>query len=219
MAAVVLGPGMLSDQVTTGRLDLERSAAMLERLSPSAEEMATEWIDAFGAALAGGPEIALSGLFAPDSHWRNLLGISWHFATFSGSRTLARELLQRAADARASGFRIDTAALAPRHAIIAGREVIEAVICFDTVNGPGMGALRLLPGRRGYPRRGRFPPCSISTRSARRVRTMPRADPTAAILSVPIGPSIGRRCPNIAIASPTFSLSVAVMPVFPPPSS
>jgi cation diffusion facilitator CzcD-associated flavoprotein CzcO len=151
MAAVVLGPGMLSDQPTTKRLDLERSAAMLERLSPSAEEMATEWIGAFGTALAGGSEIALSGLFTPDSHWRNLLGLSWHFATFSGSRTLASEMLQRAADARASGFRIDTAALTPRHAIIAGRDVIEAVISFDTVNGPGMGALRLLSGQRGCP--------------------------------------------------------------------
>ena len=192
---------------------------MLERLSPSAEEMATEWIGALGAALAGGSEIALSGLFAPDSHWRNLLGISWHFATFSGSRTLAREMLQRAADARASGFRIDTAALTPRHATIAGREVIEAVISFDTVNGPGMGALRLLPGQRGCPAAW-----TISTLldfdkvCAARLNHAARGS-TRAILPVPIGPSIGRRCPNTAIASPTFSLSVAVMPVFPPPSS
>ena len=124
---------------------------MLDRLNPSAEDMAKEWIGAFDAALAGGSEIALSELFVSDSHWRNLFGISWHFATFSGHRTLAREMLQRAADARARGFRIDTAALTPRHAVVAGREIIEAVICFDTAEGPGIGALRLLPAPSGRP--------------------------------------------------------------------
>jgi cation diffusion facilitator CzcD-associated flavoprotein CzcO len=124
---------------------------MLDRLNPSAEDMAKEWIGAFDAALAGGSEIALSELFVSDSHWRNLFGISWHFATFSGHRTLAREMLQRAADARARGFRIDTAALTPRHAVVAGREIIEAVICFDTAEGPGIGALRLLPAPGGRP--------------------------------------------------------------------
>jgi cation diffusion facilitator CzcD-associated flavoprotein CzcO len=122
---------------------------MLDRLSPSAEELATAWIGAFDAALGGGSEIGLSELFVADSHWRNLLGISWHFATFSGSRVIARELLQRAASASATGFRIDTAAFAPRQTMVAGREVIEAVISFDTANGPGIGALRLLPAPGG----------------------------------------------------------------------
>src|SRR6266567_2123959 len=124
---------------------------MLDRLSPSAEDMAKHWIGAFDAALAGGSEIALSGLFAPDSHWRNLLGVSWHFATFSGNLTLAREMLRRAADARASGFRIEMAALTPRKSVVAGREIIEAVFSFETANGPGIGALRLLPLPNGRP--------------------------------------------------------------------
>jgi hypothetical protein len=113
---------------------------MLDRLNPSAEDTAKEWVGAFDAALAGGSEIALSELFVSDSHWRNLLGISWQFATFSGRRTLAREMLQRAATAGASGFRIDTTALTPRHVVVAGREIIEAVISFDTAEGPGIGA-------------------------------------------------------------------------------
>jgi cation diffusion facilitator CzcD-associated flavoprotein CzcO len=122
---------------------------MLDRLSPSAEELATAWIGAFDAALRSRSEIGLAELFVADSHWRNLLGISWHFATFSGNRVIARELLQRAASAGATGFRIDTAALAPRQAMVAGREVIEAVISFDTASGPGVGALRLLPAPSG----------------------------------------------------------------------
>jgi putative flavoprotein involved in K+ transport len=35
--------------------------------------------------------------------------------------------------------------------LVAGREVIEAVISFDTANGPGIGALRLLPAPSGRP--------------------------------------------------------------------
>ena len=33
-----------------------------------------------------------------DSHWRNLFGISWYFATFSGNATVVAELLARAAE-------------------------------------------------------------------------------------------------------------------------
>jgi hypothetical protein len=94
---------------------------MLDRLTPSAEALAGEiagrWIAAFDAALAGRSESGLYELFAADSHWRNLFGISWHFATFSGRPTLCRELLQRASQVGVTGFRIDTAALAQRRAV------------------------------------------------------------------------------------------------------
>jgi cation diffusion facilitator CzcD-associated flavoprotein CzcO len=122
---------------------------MLDRRNPPAEEMPREtteaWIDAFGAALQAGSGGALSELFVADSHWRNLFGISWQFATFSGRKTLVEALLQRAPEADATGFRLDTAALTPRRADVAGREVIEAIFAFDTHNGPGIGAVRLLP--------------------------------------------------------------------------
>ncbi len=121
---------------------------MLDRPGPSAGQAVREtterWIAAFDAALADRSAAALSDLFANDSHWRNLYGISWHFATFSGNATVTAELLARAAQVGATGFRIDAAALAPRQAVVAGRDVIEAVIAFETDNGPGYGAVRLL---------------------------------------------------------------------------
>jgi cation diffusion facilitator CzcD-associated flavoprotein CzcO len=121
---------------------------MLDRPGPSAEptvrETTERWIEALNAALAGGQAAALSELFVADSHWRNLFGISWHFATFSGNATVVGELLARARDVHAGGFRIDAAALAPRQAVVAGRDVIEAVFRFETSNGPGYGAVRLL---------------------------------------------------------------------------
>src|SRR3979490_1962637 len=121
---------------------------MLDRRNPPAEEMPREimeaWIDAFGAALLAGSEGALSELFVADSHWRNLFGISWYFATFSGNATVTAELLARAAEVRATGFRIAPAALTPRHAMVAGRDAIEAVFAFETANGSGYGAVRLV---------------------------------------------------------------------------
>ena len=121
---------------------------MLDRPGPSAEQIAREtteqWIQALDAALAGGNAQALSELFEADSHWRNLFGISWYFATFSGNATVTAELLARAAEVGAAHFRIDPAALAPRHAVVAGREAIEAVFAFESGNGPGYGAVRLV---------------------------------------------------------------------------
>ena len=128
---------------------------MLDRVGPSAEETiretAEQWIEAFGAALRDKSESALAELFAPECHWRNLFGISWHFATFSGRPALLRELPRRAEAAGAAGFRIDSAALTPRQSVVAGRDVIEAIFTFETANGPGVGAIRLLAKKSEFP--------------------------------------------------------------------
>jgi hypothetical protein len=117
---------------------------MLEKLGPSAEEAVDQWVRAFGLALTSGDYKVLAKLFLPDSLWRNLFGMSWQLATLSGNEILCHELSRRAGEVRATDFRVNTTALAPRRAIIAGREVIEAIICFDTINGPGIGAVRLV---------------------------------------------------------------------------
>jgi putative flavoprotein involved in K+ transport len=126
---------------------------MLDKSAPAVEEanrdVAERWVRALDAALRAHSEKALSECFADDSHWRNLFGISWHFATFSGRNRLVPELLARSRDVAAAGFRIDTALLAPRRSVVAGLEVIEAVIRFDTANGPGFGAVRLRPSPGG----------------------------------------------------------------------
>jgi putative flavoprotein involved in K+ transport len=117
---------------------------MLERQAPSAEEAADQWIGAFNLALASGKADALGELFLPNSHWRNIFGISWQLATFSGRETLCKALSRRAVEAGATGFEINTAALMPRRAVMAGREIVEAVISFQTSEGPGIGSLRLI---------------------------------------------------------------------------
>jgi cation diffusion facilitator CzcD-associated flavoprotein CzcO len=124
---------------------------MLEKLAPSAEETAMQWVRALDRALTSADEGELVQLFLPDSHWRNLFGISWQLATFSGGAKLCDELRKRAFEVGAGGFRLDPAALAPRKAVVAGSEVVEAIIGFDTSNGPGIGAIRLVPQAHASP--------------------------------------------------------------------
>jgi putative flavoprotein involved in K+ transport len=74
---------------------------MLDRpgvpLAEALRESTERWIEAFGAALARRSAAELSALFVADSHWRNLFGISWYFATFRGNATVVAELLARGA--------------------------------------------------------------------------------------------------------------------------
>jgi len=120
---------------------LDKTGAMPEE---AVRETTERWIAALDAALAQRRAAALSELFEADSHWRNLFGISWYFATFSGNAAVVEQLLARSADVRATGFAIDHAAIAPRLAVVAGRDVIEAIFRFESANGPGYGAVRLV---------------------------------------------------------------------------
>jgi cation diffusion facilitator CzcD-associated flavoprotein CzcO len=120
---------------------------MLEKVRTSADAQARSWISAFSHSLAMDDAAAVSRMFGVDSHWRNLCGISWQMATFSGSRKLADELCRRTGEVRATRFEVDPELLFPRSAVVAGEEVIEAIFRFDTVNGPGVGVVRLLPSR------------------------------------------------------------------------
>ena len=70
---------------------------MLETLV-SASEQASTWISALAKAIENRDERALGEIFQADSHWRNLSGISWPIATFSGQNRIARELPHRAAE-------------------------------------------------------------------------------------------------------------------------
>jgi cation diffusion facilitator CzcD-associated flavoprotein CzcO len=60
---------------------------------------------------------------------------------------LSDQLCLRAREVRATGFAVDPKLLFPRSGIVAGQEVIEAIFRFNTVNGPGLGVIRLVPSR------------------------------------------------------------------------
>ncbi len=118
------------------------------------EVIAAEWIAAFDQAIANRNRAQLSQLFASDSHWRNICGISWAFATTSGSDAVLDALLARSAEASAHNFKLAVELHPPRNNVVAGEEVVEAVFKFRTDIGTGIGIVRF---KRGSEQEGGLP--------------------------------------------------------------
>ena len=108
--------------------------------------VAEEWLARFERALASPAD--LRDLFRPDSHWRDVLALTWHIRTVDGVDAIAGELAAQAGRAKAAGFRIDPARTAPRQVTRAGTEAMEAIFRFETAEGHGSGVLRLTPDAR-----------------------------------------------------------------------
>ena len=107
--------------------------------------IANHWLATFEKALAGGDDARLRTLFHPDSHWRDVLALTWNIGTVNGLEAVVRELKAHAGRAHPSGFRTDPHRTAPRHVTRAGTHAIEAIFQFETQEGRGNGVLRLLP--------------------------------------------------------------------------
>src|SRR3954454_14134842 len=86
----------------------------------------------FEPALAGPDADRLKTLFHPDSHWRDVLALTWDIGTVSGADAVVRELNAHATPAAPKDFRIDPARAAPRHVTRAGMPSIEAMFKFET---------------------------------------------------------------------------------------
>ena len=109
---------------------------------------ATCWLTAFEAALAqtnASGNTALEALFQPDSHWRDLVALTWRVETTSGAPKVAAALKQRQSIAGAHSFTLDLARTAPRRVTRAGSPAIEAFFRFETRQLRAHGLLRLNP--------------------------------------------------------------------------
>ncbi|MGQ0655044.1 MAG: NAD(P)-binding domain-containing protein [Betaproteobacteria bacterium] len=104
--------------------------------------IANHWLARFETALREGDAAALRNLFVEDSHWRDVLALSWRIQTLSGVDAVVRELRTFSARAKPGGLRTDPERTAPRHATRAGEKCVEAIFRFETVDGPGAGVLR-----------------------------------------------------------------------------
>lgn len=104
---------------------------------------AARWLGRFEAALSRGDEAGLRDLFRDDSHWRDVVALTWTIDTVSGRDALARALASSAASARPSGFAVDPKRTAPRRVRRAGSETIEVIFAFETAQGRGSGVVRL----------------------------------------------------------------------------
>ena len=105
----------------------------------------THWLRRFERALTGGDVAAIKGLFHADSHWRDVLALSWHIDTVSGADAVSDALALWAKRARPSGFVIDPDRAPPRIVMRAGADTIEAIFRFETGQGRCSGVLRLTP--------------------------------------------------------------------------
>ena len=105
---------------------------------------ADNWLAQFESALAK-PGGELKTLFHPDSHWRDVLALSWDVQTFSGADAILSALRAHAGKTRPAGFAIDPDRTAPRTVTRAGTQSIEAIFRFETAQGRGSGMLRLIP--------------------------------------------------------------------------
>ncbi|MBN8991140.1 MAG: NAD(P)/FAD-dependent oxidoreductase [Rhizobiales bacterium] len=112
-----------------------------EDLSVAAEN----WLAQFEEALAKSDNGALTTLFHPDSHWRDVLALSWNIQTVNGADAILKELAYYAPAAGPSKFTVDPDRAAPRKVMRAGTNAIEAIFKFETKVGRGSGIIRLIP--------------------------------------------------------------------------
>jgi len=115
---------------------------MLDRtddISISAEN----WLAQFEQALAKPDDGLLETLFHSDSHWRDVLALSWNIQTVSGADAILRALKLHAGAAAPNRLRVDPDRAAPRKVTRAGTHAIEAIFRFETAVGRGNGVLRL----------------------------------------------------------------------------
>ncbi len=111
----------------------------------SAATAAENWLAQFERAVAEPDDVLLETLFHSDSHWRDVLALTWHIKTVVGSDAILRELKAHVGRARPAGFRTASNRTAPRHVTRAGSNAIEAIFRFETADGRGSGILRLTP--------------------------------------------------------------------------
>jgi lactate dehydrogenase-like 2-hydroxyacid dehydrogenase len=111
----------------------------------SLETIADQWLAQFEKALAGADDVLLSTLFHPDSHWRDVLALTWRIRTVNGRDAILGEFKAHVGRANPTGFRTDPHRTAPRRVTRAGTNAIEAIFRFETAEGRGSGVLRLIP--------------------------------------------------------------------------
>jgi putative flavoprotein involved in K+ transport len=127
---------------------------MLAKAEDTVASIVGDWLARLEQALASADDGALRALFHPDSHWRDVLALTWRIRTVDSAAAIVRELTANAASARPAGFKLDPRRTPPRHVARAGTEAIEAIFRFETAEGRGSGVVRLIPdgGNGGAPK-------------------------------------------------------------------
>lgn len=118
-------------------------------MTNSPQVQAERWLTDFASALEEGDEGRVAALFVADAEWRDIVAVTWDFASISGAETVAARLVAAQPQVRLSGFALAENRREPGLVPRLGEEVIEAIYRFDTAVGEGAGVLRLVPGADG----------------------------------------------------------------------
>ena len=94
--------------------------------------IADHWLEQFEKALAAADDVRLKTLFHPDSHWRDVLALTWQIRTVNGRDAILSGLQVHAARAKPTGFKTDPNRTAARYVTRAGTKTIEAIKSFET---------------------------------------------------------------------------------------
>ncbi|MGD9946308.1 MAG: NAD(P)/FAD-dependent oxidoreductase [Burkholderiaceae bacterium] len=118
----------------------------IARVTPPASDpgrVVDAWLEAFNQAVSSSSPEQMAPLFRGDSHWRDVLGLGWRLHTTSGREQIASRLANAVSKFRPSAFTVDPDRCPPRAAELAGVEVVEAILRFETTIGRGAGLVRI----------------------------------------------------------------------------
>ena len=119
---------------------LVRDKAMMQ----SEEALVEQWLEQLDVALQSENQASVASLFAPESHWRDLLAFTWSITPCQGAENIAAAMVAKQGIAKARGFCVADGRTPPRRVQRAGTEVIEGIFQFETAVGRGFGVVRLL---------------------------------------------------------------------------
>jgi putative flavoprotein involved in K+ transport len=103
------------------------------------------WLAQFERALSDRDNALLEALFHADSHWRDVLALTWRIITVNGPGAVLKDLRRLSERTRPRSFKVPSHRTAPRTVTRAGMESIEAIFTFETMEGRGSGVVRLRP--------------------------------------------------------------------------
>ena len=107
-----------------------------------------EWLINFNQAISSkvNKETAielLDALFFDDSHWRDLLALTWKIQTLSGKNNIINKVYESVLNVQAQGFLVDKNRAQPREVSRADKTVIEVILTFENKFGKCEGIVRL----------------------------------------------------------------------------
>jgi len=109
----------------------------------SEQGLVEQWLAQLDVALQSESRTSVASLFAPDSHWRDLLAFTWSITPRQGAEDIAALMVAKQGTAGARAFAIAEGRTPPRRMQRAGIDVIEGIFQFETKVGRGLGVVRL----------------------------------------------------------------------------